>query len=242
MKKILLAILILVTLILPSCKKDKIGEKINLSKTEIKLYHNDTCSIGAISSLPITYASENDFHAAVDENGLVKGMYVGSTKIKLQNEKDLQYINVIVQPKYFLYTEPDIQFGENKASIINKYGEPDNMNSSGTYSYNMVGMVNYILMVMFDDNDKVKSYAVAVSSDLTTVLSSFLSERYAFFHYENSQFWYADGLTSETITKYIINYLVNVNYWAVLYIPKNEAKNEMNAIDFTCIVTESLTI
>ena len=86
-------------------------------------------------------------------------------------------------------------------------------------------MINYTLMVLFDDNDNVNAYAVAVSSDLSSTLSSFLSERYMFIHYEDSKFWYVDGLTPNTITKYIVNYLINVNYWAVLYAPYTSEKS-----------------
>lgn len=231
MKKIIiLSAIVILTLLTVSCKKD---EKINLLSTEISLYHLDTYSIQATSSLPIIYTSANEFHAKVNAAGLVEGRYVGKTKIKLKTDNDIKYVNVTVKPKYNLYSEPNIQFGESKASIINKFGQPDNMTSTGVYSYNMVGMYNYMLMIIFDDNDKVETYAIAVSSDLTSTLSSFLSERYMFIHYDNSKYWYVNGLTPQTTTKYIVNYLMNVNYWVVLYMPFNTEKNN-KYIDKIC--------
>ena len=223
MKKIIiLSAIVTLALLTMSCKKD---EKINLITTEISLYHLDTCSIQATSSLPITYTSDDEFHAIVDAAGLVEGRYVGKTKIKLMTDNDIKYVDVTVKPKYYLYDEPNIQFGESKSSITNKFGQPDEISSSGVYRYNMFGVFNYILMVLFDDNDNVDSYAIAVSSDLSSTLSSFLSERYMFIHYENSKFFYVDGLTTETITKYIVSSLINVNYWAVLYMPYTSDKS-----------------
>ena len=222
MKKIIiLSAIVTLVLLTMSCKKD---EKINLISTEISLFHLDTCSIQATSSFPITYTSDDEFHAIVDAAGLVEGRYVGETKIKLVTDNDIKYVNVTVKPKYYLYNEPDIQFGESKSSIINKFGQPDNVSSS-VVSYNMVGIFNYILMVLFDDNDNVEAYAISVSSDLSSTLSSFLSERYMFIHYENSKFYFVDGLTPETITKYIVNYLMNVNYWVVAYMPYTSEKS-----------------
>lgn len=236
-KHIILSAIVVLAFLSMSCKKD---EKINLLSTEISLYHLDKCSIQATSSLPITYTSSNEFHAKVNTAGLVEGRYVGKTTIKLMTDNDIRYVNVTVKPKYNLYSEPNIQFGESKSSIINKFGEPDNTTSTGVYAYNMVGMFNYILMIIFDDNDKVETYAIAVSSDLTSTLSSFLSERYMFIHYDNSKYWYVNGLTPQTTTKYIVNYLMNVNYWVVLYMPFNTEKNNKD-IDKISEVFKSVT-
>lgn len=221
-KLIILSAVVTLALLTISCKKD---EKINLLTTDISLCHQETCSIQATSSLPITYVSDDEFHAKVNTAGLVEGRYVGKTKIKLMTDNDIKYVNVTVVPKYYLYIEPNIKFGESKSSITNKFGQPDNVSSTGVYTYNMVGTINYTLMVLFDDNDNVNAYAVAVSSDLSSTLSSFLSERYMFIHYEDSKFWYVDGLKPETITKYIVNYLINVNYWVVLYAPYTSEKS-----------------
>ena len=224
MEKKLLIVLVSLLAICSACNKDRITKKINLKTDKIEMHHLDTCSIVALSKLPSTYESGNEYHAKVDENGLVKGMFVGNTRIKVSNEIDTKYVDVIIKPTTYLYNEPDIQFGESKESVIAKFGQPNEETSSGIL-YNMTSVISYYLVVSFDDNNNVSSYGVMIPSELATLLSDFLSERYLFVYYTNSRFLFIDALSMSEAHKAILMYSFNTSYWVAAYAPVNSDKS-----------------
>lgn len=171
--------IIISALLIFGCNKPT--KHINIKNNTITIHHNETVSIGAISSLPINYTSGDNYHATVDNDGNVTGIYVGSTKIRLENGKDTKFINVNVIPRYNIYTEPNIRIGESEQSIISRFGEPDSTwyGFGNPYFYYMnEGSVSYILYVGFASS-KVEYYGLgAIDKNLYEQLWEFLDERY----------------------------------------------------------------
>lgn len=218
MKKGLVFLAVVLPLVLAGCSKDDEPDVISLEVSEKTLYSGDEYQIEATSKAPITYTVENEYHAEVTETGLVTARFVGETNVLLSNGEDTKNFKVIVKPKYNLYPEPDVKFGDSKSSIIAKFGTPDDETSSG------IGYIDYsnaapILMFLFDSNDKLDSYGVLVRSIYSSTLAEFLSERYMPIGEEDGDFFFINGLNPTTATMAIGLQLYDISYWIVMYMP-----------------------
>jgi hypothetical protein len=153
-----------------------------MDRNEVTLHHGETYQIVAESHDPITYFSEDMYHANVNSKGLVTAVCVGETDIKLNNGKDEKLFHVTVTPTNFCITEPDVTIGESKSSLLQKFGEPDmdeeeDGSSMMTYLYS-----DYATMMMFlvDEEDGLLAYMLGGMNDLAPEMRTFLSERYLY--------------------------------------------------------------
>ncbi|MEG1649992.1 MAG: Ig-like domain-containing protein, partial [Rikenellaceae bacterium] len=100
-KNFTLAALLLVA-ILSGCSKDE-DQTIQVStKSPMVLNYEETANIDAVSTQPISYNSENEFHAKVSNSGEITAQHVGEAKINLTNGSDSKSIQVVVEPKFNL--------------------------------------------------------------------------------------------------------------------------------------------
>lgn len=231
MKKTLFILLTSLLLSFVSCKKDNATNKtITLSTTSVTLHYEDVFQITAQCDSPITYTSNNPFHAEVTNSGLVTAKHVGTTTITLSSGDDTKTFTVIVNPRSNLYPEPDIEFGETKESIIAKFGEPDILDTIWTpndtvwITHEYIEYTNYStnapsLTISFDENNCVQEYSLSVYSPIYTLISDFLIERYLYEGGDEYINYYINGLTIESATKFIIMSLINNTQYSVLYLP-----------------------
>ena len=185
---------------------EKYGKNINVKVDSISVHHNETVSIDAKSNTPINYTSMDEYHATVDGDGNVTGKYVGTTKIKLDNGNDARFVNVNVIPRYNIYNEPDISFGESKQSIISKFGQPDStwLDMGTTYYYNITNNgISLRLIVDFNgysESSTVTAYGIdGFDRSLYDQLALFLDERYCETNTDFGHLYY-NGLSNETST------------------------------------------
>lgn len=233
MRKLSFVLMVVLAISFMGCKKEKL---ITLSTTSTTLHHGETYQISAQCDNPISYTSANEYYAKVSSFGKITAQYVGKTTIRLASEEDNRVFTVTVAPEYNLYPEPDIRFGETKASIISKLGTPD-ATTGGGIGYNNYSNAAPILMVLLDNNDCVQGYSVFVKTNYTSTLSNFLGERYVFLGYGDDTFMYQNGLTESTATKYIASRYYNTNYWWVVY-GKINSKNEIDISMFTKVIEQ----
>jgi len=172
------ALLILSIFVLVGCTK----KEIVMDQTEVTLHPGETYQIAAESSSPITYLSEDRFHAEVNVDGVVTAKYVGETNIKLSNGKDEKKLHVIVTPTNFCITEPDVAFGDSKASILEKFGEPDMEETESGYTALMYAYSDYAMLMVFvlDENDNVVATLLGGMANITNDMKEFLGERYLY--------------------------------------------------------------
>ena len=92
--KIFTSVALVSALLFSSCSKDEDqsihkDQSIQLqNQSPIVLQHEQNATIYAVSTEPISYNSENEFHAKVSNNGVITAQYVGETKIDLTNGFD----------------------------------------------------------------------------------------------------------------------------------------------------------
>ena len=175
---------------------------IMLDTTAATLNHGETYQINAECENPITYSTENEYVAMVSEDGLITANFVGSTIINLESEFDTKNFEVTVEPVSDLYPEPEIEFGESRESIIEKFGEPD------AETEEAVGYFDYsenttMMMVMFDEDDLVEYYVVIFDVDFSDELDTFLSERYLFAQEEEGIKVYINALDVNEATMFV---------------------------------------
>ena len=85
MKKTFSIIALLSVYILTSCSNDDSNAIVVNTKTPVVLNYEKTLQIDATSVSPMTYESENRFHADVDSKGVITGGHVGDTIIIISN-------------------------------------------------------------------------------------------------------------------------------------------------------------
>ena len=224
MKKIALAIIALATL--ASCNNGKI----KIKNDSLSMYHLEEEQIIAESKMPISYTSENEFNASVDDEGLVTAHCIGETKIKLSTDDDVKYVDVKVKPKHNLYIIPDISFGENRESVISKLGEPDSENSNGVISYNNYCLVGITMMISFE-NGKMDSFAFVIPSSYYSRLTDFLAERYMTVGTSNGVIYLVDAISPSSATYYIGVSYYSGNYVVLYMDPTTKDRNTSKIIE-----------
>lgn len=221
-KTLFLAVLAAATIVLSGCgKEDDVDNSILLTSSNQTLFYDDEFQIDATSSLPITYTSEDEYHAKVSASGLVTAGRVGETNIVLSNGKDTKKIKITVRPESNLYPEPELTFGMTRAAVKSKLGTPDAETDAG------LGWNNYstnapLLACVFDEADKLEAYSVMVKTAYASNLADFLLERYvpaALPDDEDIIAIFLNGLDTETANRAVFLRFYNVSYLMVMYTP-----------------------
>ena len=227
MKKTLFFLLTSLLISFVSCKKDNATNKtITLSTTSVTLHYEDVFQITAQCDSPITYTSNNPFHAEVTSSGLVTAKHVGTTTITLSSGDDSKTFTVIVSPRSNLYPEPDIDFGETKDIVLSKLGEPDVIDTIWTSNDTIwvtneyIGYTNYstnapYLNINFDENNCVQEYSLYVYSPISTIITDFFLERYLYLDGYDGFYFY----TNESTTKLVVISSINETHYNVYYFP-----------------------
>jgi hypothetical protein len=222
-KLILLVLATSISAFFYGCSKDSnVDTSISIKSAEKTLSAGDTYQVEAVSTAAITYASENDFHAIVSSSGLVTARFVGETNIVLSTDSDNKKVKIAVKPKYTLYPDPCLAFGISKNEIIAKYGTPSTQTTSGI-SYTNYSNAAPLVMYVFDTNNKLAGSAVAVKSEYSSELGSFLIERYMLADKTNRIF--INSLDPKKATMLIGATLNNTTHWLVSYYPYTSKSN-----------------
>ncbi|MBO7492362.1 MAG: Ig-like domain-containing protein [Bacteroidales bacterium] len=211
MKKLLL-LLMVGCLISTGCTK----KEIVLEQTEVTLHHGDTYQILAESPTAITYLSENQYHADVDNNGLVTANFVGETDIILQNANDEKRVHVKVEPTNFSVKDIGVKIGDSMSYVLEKFGEPlgeDLLMENYTmmvYSNTEYGMA---LGFVFDENDKVVLYLIGDNANMATEMKKYAEERYKYLGPYSSDGYpgdeYINALTLQEATMSVVCFMMD---------------------------------
>lgn len=163
-----------------SCSKDDDVPEPNvvLSTTNIVMYYEQTKKLTAENAT--SWRTENDFVATVDENGLVTGGHVGTTRIIASNRSSSATCNVTIQPRYNLYDSPILDWGASMSEIRNKETH-ENMSMSSTtslaYFYNK-STDNPVVVLYSFENGKLDYASVILKWNTFASAVNHLVERY----------------------------------------------------------------
>jgi hypothetical protein len=235
MKNILYTLMAVAVVAFVGCDKgggseeDKSIQSVSSDQT---LHYDDEFQIQATSITPITYTSENEYHAEVSTSGLVTAGRVGETIIVLTNGEDTKKIKITVTPESNLYPEPELTFGMSRSAVKAKYGTPLTDTSSG------MGYTGYsdsapMLLCLFDASDKLTTYGVVVKTAYSSQLGVFLSERYVLMGIDNDDYLLAfvNGLDQDSVTMGIAASVYSTAYWQVTYSPYTLSSRSAQTVD-----------
>lgn len=216
MKKSSLLIIVILCVLCSGCFK----QPIKLPDYEISLYKDKSYMIPAPAHSHYEYHSLNKFCASVSTDGLILANHVGETDILVSNNYDEKKIHVTVEPTYMLYTEPYINFGENRNAIKARYGTPYQENANAAiFPYKREG---FALMVTFDQNNQVVSYVVVVPNNYYTDLALFLFERYELDRTgSNNTSYFMNAYSVDEASLFVTVLPYNANLWFVIYEPES---------------------
>ena len=161
-------------------KKNESGLK--LEQTKISIVAGETQTLTITPNIDgCIFESENSSIASVSSAGVVKGLIVGETIIKVTNKTNnfSAKCKVTVTPQYQMYREPYLNFGASAGQI--KSYETRELISETTTGIVYGGENSRVKFVVYLlENSKYKSAGVYVpySSSNTDLLVNFMCERY----------------------------------------------------------------
>lgn len=218
MKKVLL--FVVVVLFAGCSSNNPIDNSIKISSESISVLSGAKISLKATSLEKITYSSGNNYYATVSDSGLVTGGRIGTVNITLKNNSDTKTVKVTTYTTNFLYPDPILDFGVSKSSIISKLGTPAYQATSGNLSgirYDNSTSTTAGTVYYFTD-DKLNLIQVRVKTAYTTLLTSYLTDRFAYAGQSSGSFIFFNEIDSKKITVGVSNTLFNTDYWQVAYV------------------------
>jgi hypothetical protein len=198
---------------------EEVDNSITLDSNEVSLASGGQYTIDATSTKAILYSTDNEFNATVSNSGVITAGKVGKTKIHLTNGFDEKSISVTTYSTNLLYPDPILSFGSSKSTITSKLGAPAYEASSG----NTVG-IRYDNATnttdgtaYFFENDRLTLVQTRVKSEFTSLLSSYLNDRFAAAGQVDGTFFYFNAFDSSKITVGVGLALYSTSYWNVTY-------------------------
>lgn len=128
----------------------------------------------------VSWATDDDFVATVDQTGLVKGNHVGSTKIVVSNGKRTAYCDVEITPQYNYFDDPILRWGSSKAAIQSseKHSILGDMVDDNFLAYDYTnGSIPCIMLYVFA-NGSLSSVMSLLNKAMYAEAGYYLLERY----------------------------------------------------------------
>lgn len=154
------------------------NSKMKISPSHVTLHFEEEVGLTVTDNHSnVTWATDDDFVASVNYNGIVTAEHVGTTTITAKDGKEDAYCSVSVTPEYYTYNEPIMDWGCSKQTLISKKGTPDS-NQSDVVAYIQSESKGIIEMYKFEYGKLVMSYVGLSLNFANTDVANFLIERY----------------------------------------------------------------
>lgn len=131
----------------------------------------------------VSFVSEDENIAVVNERGNVVGIHVGKTAIKVQGDDQTVHVKVEVVPKYLNFIEPIHDFSLTKNELLSKLGDRYEIQTEPAVFYYRHGGISPTGDWYFFDRDGVlhTSYLIMGKSKMSyDELCLFMKERYEY--------------------------------------------------------------
>ena len=231
MKRLLLLALI-ITLFVRCKKEDAI--KYTLNKDEVTSIAGGSfqLSITGATTEIFTYSSDNSLIASIDANGLIKGKRVGETTIKVSGNNFNGVCKVSISPLYNTFKEPITSFGISKSAVKAKETRTLVNEIDGALLFNGGTQEKYVMYVF--ENDKLTTSTIIISSSYSSVLGSYLAERYVIVSL-------SPVLGYSTDNKFAVGTDLQSNLdWWVMYFPYTVSKSKSALIKAKALQFKSI--
>lgn len=209
-----------------SCGKDKEEDKDDMiDTTPISL------AVGSekIITGADTISSSNRFVAYGTKN-TVKAYHVGETSLLVNGKKT---ISISVYSTNYLYDNPVCEWGCS-IDYVKSHQKEGTYSSKSTNEYLLyenAGGASQLVYVF--ENGALKSVLAMVSTNHTSTLASYLTDRYfmlPIYQGENTYFAGIDALDADNAKTFVYMDVYNTKFWSVLYM-KYDKKSTRSSID-----------
>jgi hypothetical protein len=202
-------------------------DSLQLSHSSLSMNYEDQQPLQVINeSGNIEWSTENDFHATVNQNGMVTAGHVGSTNIVAQKGKQKGKCSVTVKPKYALYDTPYMNWGATMTQVKVDLGTPDQEQAKAlVYKMNSAGDI--LAIYSFTDG-KLTSSGVLLHIKYGTTLGNYLVERYQPIGYENDKYYFINAMNLDQASLGIMLMSTTVSgssAYSVVYAPYSPSAN-----------------
>lgn len=214
MKKIIFAIVAALPLMFASCGNDDEDNSMSLDKGAVSLNYGQTTTLKA-SEKNVTWYSDNDFVATVDDKGEVTAQHVGETKIYASKDGERVACTVTVNATNNNFKLPILTWGSTYAYVLNAgksispnlVVDPDiTVENEEIFFYTDDGS-EYGVLPWYDyifNNGELDSSILTISmaDDSSKDFEGFLDQRYEYYRKGTDEgrtvFFYRNSTTSET--------------------------------------------
>lgn len=218
---------------LTSCSKNEVEDmtvNVNVTPQAISLYYKGTKQLTSTNAT--SWISEDEFVAKVDNNGVVTGEHVGTTKIIATNGASSASCVVTIVPKYNLYDTPVQNWGASPSEIKSK--EKHELMSSESTSTSSMLAYNYtnesdkpVLLTYLFENGKLSRITVFVALLQYENAVKYLQERYTPIYAEKTDYFlmFTDAYTKDKMKSVMSVQITKVNgteLTTISYIPASE--------------------
>ena len=205
-----------------ACQKQ--STPLTIEPSSVVLYSDGTRQLAANPAEGVTYASNDEFYASVDENGLVTGNKVGETEIVASSSNGTVTIPVTVVSQYSLYPDLTSLINSPLSSMTDMLGAGYQTSTSETgetvYTYLDYNEYTAAILVCFDGGSCSKVFTM-ISTSYMSKFTSYLIERYAVAGMQNDYYYFLNHDKNVVITMT----LYNPKYMATLYMPYTGTKS-----------------
>lgn len=230
MKMTSLAALVMAAVIFASCKEEEKSPEITLEKDSVTLTSGDEFLINATSDYDLTFKSEDEYHAKVDEKGLVTAKYIGETNIVVSNSENSKKVKITVEPEYDICEDLCQYLFKTKSQIVSKFGDNYTLNENYENDIYYKDYTSYVSDLGFwIVDDVVLSVLILVDKSYWPTLEGYLKERYVFAGKkpdsvtEDYVYEYVDIYEGKRRTQIIVSE-IDPTYMTVIYLPYKSSK------------------
>lgn len=232
MKKLLFIMAMMLPLFtFVGCSDD--NEKDNVNTEPISIYVDDTYQV-QMDITPTTVASENEFVAQIEMDGIVSGKHVGSTEVSIDGK---YIIPVEVKGKIITYDDPVTKWGCDEDFIKSNQKQGKFSKSDDNLVYEKCGKADLVMYMM--ENGKLVSSGVVIGSQYASEMGEYLAERYFMIPYDLGDYTIGgfDAYETKDAKTFVAIKVYSTKYLMVIYMPydKKDTKAGLFISDYNFI-------
>lgn len=211
-----------IALLLVSCVPVEKETELNVSPTNLTLYHDQTYQITTNKPGQCTYKVFDPWYASVDATGLVTAHRIGTTRITVTDGSSTKYVSLTVKSKYDLYPLLEQYLGKSISQLTSSFGNYDETYQSGNireYRYKNRGKYGISFTFMIDPTDATQTItfiAVYISSSYLDQINGYIFSRYYCHDVLNDVYYLRDYDKTASLR---ISYLTGQYQYLICYYP-----------------------
>lgn len=221
-----IALVTMLSLSFVACGSDDDDEDDGVDTTPIRMAAGSEKTITGAD----TISSSNRF-VAYGKKNTVNAWHVGETALLVNGKKT---ISLTVYPLYYLYDDPICEWGcsMDYVKAKQKEGTYNSKSTNEMLAYDDAGGAT--LLAYSFKNGKLNAVLAMVSTNHTSILGSYLAERYLMLPiYKGEKTYFAgiDAIDEEHANTFVLMEVYNTSYWMIYYTKYSDSSTSRSYTD-----------